>query len=259
MLSRGLGLAISLVLATGLLVGVFSAPAQAEPAPNEYGYEFAGTCAPTGFTPVNALFTNVADSEGQPASISVISESAANGGWVPGASADDVVDGEPTKHLALNADAGGLVPGTWNLLFYLNRDWSAPVATVRLFVPGPCGPYDVPETDPSQLPPDGTGDGGHDHAVKPRGSVHLANCQTGLIKGYVSTKGVLPKGKKTKFLTKVGQRKPVKFKRLNGVKKRKRLVFKHVPKRALVVLKYKRGHKWILLSKDGNVGCGGSR
>jgi hypothetical protein len=253
MLSRGLGLVTSLVLATGLLVGVFSAPAQASP--NGYSYQLSPCDPTTGRAPLTAFVTN--NSGVTIARFGVVSSLPADGYTDGVAEAFDILPGE-TRPMPMN-NVGGTVPGWHELSFEYYRS-GAPDAVIPFYVPYEEGCSAMPPPVGDAPPPGvGPGDHGHHQAAKPKGLIHLANCQTGLIRGYVSTKGVLPKGKKTKFLTKVGQRKPVKFKRLNGVKKRKRLVFKHVPKRAVVVLKYKKGHKWIVLSKDGNVGCGGSR
>jgi hypothetical protein len=155
-----------------------------------------------------------------------------------------VTDGQ-----SVNVQPGGvgLLPGTWKSTAYSN---GIELVSNTFFV-GSCG---------SEVPPPGDpGSGGGGHSAKPKGVVHLANCQTGLIKAFTSTKGVLPKGSKTRFKYLVpGLKKPVNVKMRNGVKKRVRKVFRNVPNHKTVRLYYWNGHRWVLLSKDGNFGCGGS-
>ena len=141
------------VAAAALIVATLSPPAQAEPAPNVYSYQL-GSCNPnTGFTRTDALFTNVADAEGQAVGwVTVQPTLVATGGGATGSTAYDIHDGEPPRHIPLGVGNAGLRPGTWDLDFYLDSNPAAPASSVRAFV-GPCGIHDVPPNDPSQPQP----------------------------------------------------------------------------------------------------------
>jgi hypothetical protein len=86
--------------------------------------------------------------------------------------------------------------------------------------------------------------------------VRLVNCTTGLVKGYTTTKGVKPKSGKTVFRYRVGAAKPVVVTMRNNVKTWKVKAFQHVRPKTVVRLQYKKGHRWVLLSKATNTGCG---
>lgn len=131
-------------------------------------------------------------------------------------------------------------PGTWRVKFFIAGAKPGYEIT-PIFVPR-CGPFDVPAGDPHGK-------------LKPQGRVWKPNCQMPLIKGFASTKK-LPKGGKTTFRYTKGKQKLRPFKILNGAKKRKVRVFSHVPPRVVVTLQYKKGGKWVRLSRKGNFGCG---
>lgn len=156
-----------------------------------------------------------------------------------------VLDGE-TRALAVKGAGVGVAPGTNTVKYYLGEPGaSAPVYTETVWVPA-CGAQVPPAGDPGVTPV---------AKAKPRGMLRLANCRTGLVKGYTTTKGVRPYSGKTVFRYRKGKARPIVFAMRNNVANWKVKRFRHVPKGVVVKLWYKQGHKWILLAKVRSYRC----
>jgi hypothetical protein len=222
----------------------YNLAATASEAANRY-HSVLGACdASWGEAKLTAYIENVADATGRYLpKVSVTSYNIVGSGAT--SQAMRVLDGE-TRVLAVKGVGIGVAPGTNTVKYYLGEPGaSAPVYTEKVWVPA-CG---------SEVPP--AGDPGATPTVKanPRGMVRLANCRTGLIKGYTSTKGVRPTSGMTTFKYRKGTAKPIVFKMRNGVTSWKIKRFRHVRKGVAVKLWYKKGSKWVLLAKARSTRC----
>ncbi|WP_457110217.1 hypothetical protein [Marmoricola sp. URHA0025 HA25] len=223
---------------------VFNQAVTGTEAANKY-HSVLGACdASLSQTRLTAYIENVADATGR--YLPEVSVTAYN---IIGSGATlqtmRVLDGE-TRVRDVKGVGIGVAPGTNTVKYYLGEPGaSAPVYTEKVWVPA-CGSEGPPIGDPGATP-----------VVKanPRGMVRLANCRTGLIKGYTSTKDVRPTSGMTTFKYRKGMAKPIVFKMRNGVSSWKVKYFRHVPNGVVVKLWYKKGRRWLLLAKNRNFGC----